>query len=88
MAGCAGHIKAMKVAKEWGATNFNEALIMAGCAGHIKAMKLLKMWGADNFSETLKKAKQKGRTDCMKLLETWIDELANLQITLPQIIHD
>ena len=39
-----GHIEILKLCKEWGATDFNEAMENAGDNGHVEIVKLCREW--------------------------------------------
>ena len=51
-----GRIDIVRLYKEWGATNFNEAMIHAARGGHIDIVWLYKEWGATNFDEAMRTA--------------------------------
>ena len=40
-----GHIEVVKLCKEWGATDFDRAMVRAVESGHIEIFKLCKEWG-------------------------------------------
>ena len=66
-----GQIGCMKLAKKWGATDFNYALSSAARGGHIDCMKLAKKWGATEFNGALNNAARGGHLDCLTLAKEW-----------------
>lgn len=48
-----GQIKAMELAKEWGAENYDSAMEQACQKCQIEAMKLLRTWGASQFDKPI-----------------------------------
>ena len=49
-----GEIECMKLAKEWGADAYNDAMVSASLKCQFEAMKLLKEWGAYPFDKPIK----------------------------------
>ena len=45
-----GHIEKVKLCKDWGATDFSNAMDEAALGGHIEIVKLCKEWGATDFN--------------------------------------
>ncbi len=68
----AGKTELAVLAKNRGATNFNEALKEAGIKGHVSCMKLAKQWGATLDDELLSyEIARTGQIACLKLLKSW-----------------
>ena len=61
----------MKLAKKWGATNFDEAMARAACGGETECMKLAKKWGASDFNRALLSAADKRQLNSMELAVEW-----------------
>jgi hypothetical protein len=59
----------MQLSKDWGATNFNDALEAAAGSARVTALKLLKEWGATSFDGALRVAAPHAGT--VKLLTAW-----------------
>src|ERR1700677_4623696 len=55
-----GHEALVRLAKDWGATDFNLAMVNAAGGGHEALMKLAKDWGATNFDRAMAKAAERG----------------------------
>ncbi len=50
-----GEIVCMKLAKEWGADEYNRAMMWASFKCQFEAMKLLREWGASQFDKSIEK---------------------------------
>jgi len=61
----------MKLAKEWGANDYNRALRDAALGNHTAAMKLLIEWSANDYNKALVWAAGAGSLEAMELLKEW-----------------
>ena len=67
-----GHIEIVKLCKEWGATNFNGAMILAAKNGHVEVMKLCKEWGVTYLDYAMILAAENGHIETVKLYREWL----------------
>jgi hypothetical protein len=71
-----GHLEAMILLKDWGATDYNWSLMYAAGGGHVEAIKVLKDYGATDYDKALRYVVS-SRNSCSEveiLLRTWISE--------------
>ena len=66
-----GHLEAMRICRDWGATDFNGAMVCAATRDQIAALRLCKEWGARNFDTILIFAAGIGQEKIMRLSREW-----------------
>ena len=75
-----GHLECLKLAKKWGATDFNYPLNVAAANGHIHCMWSARKWLTNSSSTAgrgfcldtaFRGAAEGGHINCMKLLKEW-----------------
>ena len=66
-----GYESICRLAKEWGASDFNEMLVSAAGCGHEHICRLAKQWGANNFNGMLFYAAKGGNENICRLAKKW-----------------
>src|ERR1700677_1612036 len=66
-----GHEALVRLAKDWGATNFDWAMAYAAIGGHEALMRLAKDWGATNFECAMVNAANGGYEAIVRLTKDW-----------------
>ena len=61
----------VKLCREWGAKNFDEAMREAARRKHVKIVKLCKKWGANDFDGSMLAAAQGGCIEIVELCKVW-----------------
>jgi len=66
-----GHLDTMRLAKTWGAKDYDSAFIGAAKTGHLSAMRLLKKWGVKDYELAFRAAAMSGHVNIMRILKEW-----------------
>ena len=70
-AGC-GHVEIVKLCREYGATDFDEAMVSAATEGDIEIVKLCREYGAADFDESYGLSSwSRGDIEIVKLCKEW-----------------
>ena len=68
----AGNIKGVIWCKDWGATNYDDAMLLAAEGGHVEVVCQCKKWGATEFYKAMELASQGDHSGIVYLCDKWI----------------